>query len=97
MKKAQDSLTYTYYHYNSVTNQQEPIVIHAGEDGVTEEHIIMLQDMDHREELDTRYYHENLDPQFEEFKVKVDNTNSPPLRDFSSLMAAFLCISAKTQ
>ena len=73
MKKAQDSLTYTYYHYNSVTNQQEPIVIHAGEDGVTEEHIIMLQDMDHREELDTRYYHENLDPQFEGFKVKVDN------------------------
>lgn len=57
--------TYTYYPAKGLS-----IVLEAGRDGVTEEDILIYQDLDHSDALKGRYNDENLDYATENQKCK---------------------------
>ena len=61
---------YTYWHSDGKSKKKLPITITAGQDGVTEEHIIMLNDLDHEADLCDRYEQENRDYETENKKLK---------------------------
>jgi hypothetical protein len=74
MKKSQKQpTTYTYWHWNEEAKKTLPITITAGQDGVTEEHIIMLNDFDHAAGLGDRYEQENRDFSTENKKSKLES------------------------
>ena len=54
------NLTYSYTYWNEESKAYITIPITPGQDGVTEDHILFLQDLDHREALDNRYAKEHL-------------------------------------
>lgn len=70
MKKKEQSIKYTYYFWDEETKKEIPINITVGEDGVTEEHILWLEEFDHDEKLQERYTEENRDYATENKKVK---------------------------
>lgn len=59
--KKNQSITYTYWRWDEEAKKTLPITITNGQDGVTEEHIIMLSDFDHAAALGDRYENENRD------------------------------------
>jgi hypothetical protein len=67
------SITYTYWHWNEEAKKTLPITITAGQDGVTEEHIIMLNDFDHAADLGDRYEQENRDFSTENKKSRYES------------------------
>lgn len=73
--KKNQSITYTYWRRDEETKKALPLTITAGQDGVTEEHIIMLSDFDHAAALGDRYENENRDYATENQKLK--NNNDP--------------------
>ena len=64
------NLTYSYTYWDEESKAYIAIPITPGQDGVTEDHILLLQSMDHREALDNRYAEENLDFGTENQKAK---------------------------
>jgi DNA-directed RNA polymerase specialized sigma24 family protein len=71
MKK--QPITYTYWHWNEEAKKTLPITITAGQDSVTEEHIIMLNELDHAANLGDRYEQENRDYETENQKLKNES------------------------
>lgn len=70
-KNNEHRTTYTYYRWDSDLKREVPVVITAGtKDGVTEEHILWLEEADHKEALQERYAEENRDYSTENQKVK---------------------------
>lgn len=59
MKK--QPITYTYWRWDEESKKTLPITITSGQDGVTEEHIIMLNESEHAADLGDRYEQENRD------------------------------------
>lgn len=70
MLKNNQPTTYTYWHWDEESKKNLPITITAGQDGVTEEHIIMLNDLNHAADLGDRYEQENRDYGTENKKSK---------------------------
>ena len=67
------STTYTYWHWNEESKKTLPLTITAGQDGVTEEHIILLNEFDHAADLGERYERENRDFNTENQKSKYES------------------------
>lgn len=63
-------ITYTYYSWDETEKKEVPVIVTAGKDGVTEEHIMILQEMEHEENLQNRYESENRDYRTENQKQK---------------------------
>lgn len=89
MKKSQKQpTTYTYWHWNEEAKKNLPITITAGQDGVTEEHIIMLDNFDHAADLGDRYEQENRDYETENQKLKnerePENSIGDPIENLST-------------
>jgi len=63
MRKPQKnrSISYSYTCWDEESKAYFTIPITPGQDGVTEDHILLLQSLDHREALDNRYAEEHLD------------------------------------
>jgi hypothetical protein len=70
MAKKKQPTTYTYWRWNEEVKKTLPITITAGQDGVTEEHIILLNDFDHAADLGDRYEQENRDYETENKKLQ---------------------------
>jgi len=73
--KKNQSINYTYWRWDEESKKTLPITITAGQDGVTEEHIIMLNDFDHAAGLGDRYEQENRD--YETENKKLENFRNP--------------------
>lgn len=75
-----DCLTYTYARWNEETHSYDTIVLTAGQDGVTEEIILLLDQMDHDGDLGERYEEENKDQKFErklrKYEADPDDDNA---------------------
>ena len=54
------NLTYYYTYWDEENKAYITIPITLGQDGVKEDHILLLQSLDHREALDNRYAEEHL-------------------------------------
>lgn len=65
--------TYTYWHWDEEVKRTLPITITTGQDGITEEHIIMLNEFDHAADLGDRYEQENRDYSTENKKSKRES------------------------
>lgn len=63
--------TYIYYRYDSEMGKEVPIVLVPGKDGVTKEWILMLGELDHRQQLDDRYEDEAKDTLVEKMKSEI--------------------------
>jgi hypothetical protein len=81
MKKKNQSITYTYWCWDEESKKTFPITITAGQSGVTEEHIIMLNEFDHASELGDRYEQENRDYGTENKKAKCKRDSDDCTRD----------------
>ncbi len=73
MAKKKQNITYTYWSWDEESKKTLPITITAGQDGVTEEHIILLNDFDHAADLGDRYEQENRDFGTENKKSKLES------------------------
>ena len=73
MAKKKQSTTYTYWHWDEESKKNLPIIITAGQDGATEEHIILLNDFDHAAGLGDRYEQENRDYGTENKKSRCES------------------------
>ncbi len=73
-KNQKQPITYTYWHWDTKAKKTLPITITAGQDGVTEEHIIMFNNFDHAADLGDRYEQENRDFSTENKKSKYSVT-----------------------
>ena len=62
---ADDGTAYFYEWLNPETNRYERIPLTVGRDGITEEIILLLDSMDHAEDLNNRYEDDLKDPDFE--------------------------------
>ena len=62
---ADDGTAYYYERLNTETGRYERIPLTVGKDGITEEIILLLDSMDHDEDLGNRYENENKDSLFE--------------------------------
>ena len=71
--KQGNRITYTYWRWDEGPKKNQPITITAGQDSVTEEHIIMLNELDHAADLGDRYEQENRDYATENKKSKFEN------------------------
>lgn len=65
---ADDGTAYFYEWLNPVTGRYERMTLTAGKEGVTEEIILMLDCMDHDEELKNYYEDKYKDPEFERLR-----------------------------
>lgn len=70
ISKKKQSITYTYWHWNEEAKKTHPVTITSGQDGVTEEHIIILNDLNHAADLGDRYEQENRDYETENKKLQ---------------------------
>jgi DNA-directed RNA polymerase specialized sigma24 family protein len=70
MKSKELKTKYIYYRWKEETKKEVPITITVGDDGVTEEHILLLEEFDHDEQLQERYTEENLDYATENKKMR---------------------------
>ncbi|MDD2267930.1 MAG: hypothetical protein PHY15_00090 [Eubacteriales bacterium] len=88
MSKKKQQTTYTYWHWDNEAKKTLPITITAGQGGVTEEHIIMLNDFDHAADLGNRYEDENRDYATENQKLKnerdPDNSTGDPIENLET-------------
>lgn len=86
--KKNQTITYTYWRWDEEAKRTLPITITAGQDGVTEEHIIMLSDFDHAADLGDRYEKENRDYSAENKKSKYhfehDDCIGDPIEDIGT-------------
>jgi|GEM_PF-1418504 hypothetical protein len=71
--RKKQSTTYTYWHWNEEAKKALPLTITAGQDGVTEEHIILLNEFDHAADLGDRYERENRDYSTENQKSRYES------------------------
>lgn len=75
-----DCLTYTYARWNEQAHSYDTIVLTAGQDGVTEDIILLLDQMDHDGDLGDRYEEENKDQKFErklrKYEADPDDDNA---------------------
>jgi len=71
--KQENRITYTYWRWDEESKKNLPITITAGQDSVTEEHIIMLNELDHAADLGVRYEQENRDYGTENKKSKLQS------------------------
>jgi hypothetical protein len=71
--KQENRITYTYWSWDEESKKNLPIAIIAGQDSVTEEHIIMLNELDHAADLGDRYEQENRDYGTENKKSKLES------------------------
>lgn len=62
---ADDGTAYYYERLNPDNGRYERISLTVGQEGITEEIILLLDSMDHDEDLGNRYENENKDPLFE--------------------------------
>jgi len=88
MAKKKQSITYTYWRCDEESKRTLPITITAGQDGVTEEHIIMLSDFDHAADLGDRYEKENRDYETEnkksKFETDPENSTGDPIENLET-------------
>ena len=86
--KKNQSTTYTYWRWDEESKRTLPITITAGQDGVTEEHIIMLSDFDHAADLGDRYEKENRDYGTEnkksKFETDPENSTGEPIENLET-------------
>lgn len=73
MKSKEQSTKYTYYRWEAEIKKEIPITITIGEDGLTEEHILLIEELDHDEHLQERYAEENRDYATENKRVKFSH------------------------
>lgn len=71
--KKKQSITYTYWRWDEESKKTLPITITGGQDSVTEEHIVMLNELDHAADLGDRYEQENRDYGTENKKSKCES------------------------
>ncbi|WP_061215347.1 hypothetical protein [Syntrophomonas wolfei] len=71
--KQENRITYTYWRWDEESKKNLPITITAGQDSVTEEHIIMLNELDHAADLGDRYEQVNRDFTTENKKSKYES------------------------
>lgn len=65
---------YVYYRWDEETQKEIPVYLTPGEDGVTTEWVIMLDECDHDEDLKERYDMEHKDYHFENARtVQTDD------------------------
>jgi DNA-directed RNA polymerase specialized sigma24 family protein len=87
--KQENRITYTYWRWDEESKKNLPITIIAGQDSVTEEHIIMLNELDHAADLGDRYEQENRDYETENQKLKnerePENSIGDPIENLSTL------------
>ena len=81
MAKKKQIINYTYWHWDEEAKKTLPITITAGQDSVTEEHIIMLNDFDHAADLGDRYEQENRDYGTENKKTKLESDPNDSIGD----------------
>ena len=62
---------YVYYRWDDELKREVPVFLTSGSDGVTEEILLVMTDLDHEEELQERYEEENRDYETENQKQKV--------------------------
>lgn len=68
-KQKQQSIDYSYHPLNDDLGGT-PATIKVGEDGVEQEHIVFLENLNHEEYLQERYAQENIDYGIENKKLK---------------------------
>ena len=73
--------TYTYTYWNEEAKKSLSITITAGQDGVTEEHIIMLNESEHAADLGDRYEKENRDYETENQKSRHESNPNDSIGD----------------
>lgn len=69
---ANDGTAYYYERFNPDTGRYERIPLAVGKDGITEEIILLLDSMDHDEDLGNRYENEHRDPEFEAERISFE-------------------------
>ena len=79
--KKNQSTTYTYWRWDEESKKTLPITMTAGQDSVTEEHIIMLNELDHAADLGDRYEQENRDYGTENKKTKLESDPNDSIGD----------------
>ena len=79
--KQGNRITYTYWRWDEESKKNLPITIIAGQDSVTEEHIIMLNELDHAADLGDRYEQENRDYGTENKKSKLESDPDDSIGD----------------
>ena len=88
ISKKNQSITYTYWRWDEESKKNLPITITAGQDSVTEEYIIMLNDFDHAADLGDRYEQENRDYETENQKLKnkrdPENSTGDPIENLET-------------
>lgn len=73
---ADDGSTYSYSFYNTETHRYEVTTLIPGQDGVTKEMILVLDEMDHKEDLIERRENDHKDSLFESNrKIYQDNSS----------------------
>lgn len=76
---------YTYWRWDEESKCEIPVHLTPGEDGMTTEWVILLNSIDHDEDLGDRYEEENRDYHFENFKraVAAGNTGDVVEEEFA--------------
>lgn len=67
-----DCMSYTYARWNEETHKYDTITLPAGEGGLTQDIILLLDQMDHDGDLNDRYSNEHKDPQFEKKRDRYE-------------------------
>ena len=73
--KQKQTITYTYTYWDAAAKKEVSITLTSGQDGVTEDYIILLKEFDHEADLGDRYEKENRD--FDTENKKVRNSENP--------------------
>jgi len=81
MSKKKQQTTYTYWRWDEESKKTLPITMTAGQDSVTEEHIILLNELDHAADLGDRYEQENRDYSTENKKAKYESDPDDSIGD----------------
>ena len=71
---SKDCSTYCYEYWNEETHEIEAERLEVGKDGITEEWLSVLDELDHLDDLNERYENELLDPLW---KAKTEALGDP--------------------
>ena len=80
---------YVYYRWDEEAQKEITIYLTAGKDEVSEEILLVLEDMDHEEDLQERYADENRDYATENQKLKFSTDSEETVGDPIENLATF--------
>ena len=79
---------YTYYRWDEDLKQEVPVNLVPGEDGVTEDWVILLDEIDHDEDLGDRYEDENRSDRYVNGEAVSRNTDGETFTSDAAPLAA---------